>query len=376
MLAMLRNQSILSGFQKYLLPGFVFQSVVVAGGYGTGRELVEFFLSLGVRSGLLAMGVTMLIWSAVSAVSFEFARSRGTYDYRTFCQALLGRGWVLFEIAYVVLLLLVIAVIGAAAGEIVSQSFGLPYWTGVAGIMLSVATLIFLGNKTIERALAGWSLLLYVVFAVLFVWSLMRFGPDLGQAFRTSELTGGWVMGGVQYAAYNLAVIPAILFVVRHFETRREAIGAGVIAGGLGIFPGVLFYLAMAAHHPTILGEAVPANFILAQLGSPAFSLVFQIVLFGTLIETGTGLLHAVNERIAGTAKERGLILDPRQRVAVAMALLLIATLVSRIGLVDLIARGYGTLTWVFLIVYVIPVLTLGVWKITRGRLPPTVEDQ
>ena len=27
-------------FRRYLLPGFVFQSVVVAGGYGTGRELV------------------------------------------------------------------------------------------------------------------------------------------------------------------------------------------------------------------------------------------------------------------------------------------------------------------------------------------------
>ena len=29
-------------FQRYLLPGFVFQSVIIAGGYGTGRELVEF----------------------------------------------------------------------------------------------------------------------------------------------------------------------------------------------------------------------------------------------------------------------------------------------------------------------------------------------
>ncbi len=28
-------------FQRYLLPGFIFQSVVIAGGYGTGRELVE-----------------------------------------------------------------------------------------------------------------------------------------------------------------------------------------------------------------------------------------------------------------------------------------------------------------------------------------------
>ena len=30
------------------------------------------------------------------------------------------------------------------------------------------------------------------------------------------------------------------------------------------------------------------------------------------------------------------------------------------------IAGGYGALTWLFLIVFVAPVLTLGVWKIRR----------
>ena len=40
-------------FRKYLLPGFVFQSIVIGGGYGTGRELVEFFLKFGPLGGLL-----------------------------------------------------------------------------------------------------------------------------------------------------------------------------------------------------------------------------------------------------------------------------------------------------------------------------------
>lgn len=41
-------------------------------------------------------------------------------------------------------------------------------------------------------------------------------------------------------------------------------------------------------------------------------------------------------------------------------------TVISRFGLIDLIARGYGTLTIGFIVVYVIPVLTLGVWKLRR----------
>jgi uncharacterized membrane protein YkvI len=46
--------------------------------------------------------------------------------------------------------------------------------------------------------------------------------------------------------------------------------------------------------------------------------------------------------------------------------MLLSAAGLSGFGLVTLIARGYGTLTWAFLLVYVVPVLTLGVWKLRR----------
>src|SRR3546814_14665675 len=38
-------------FQRYLLPGFVFQAAVIAGRYATGREQVEFFLPAGPGGG-------------------------------------------------------------------------------------------------------------------------------------------------------------------------------------------------------------------------------------------------------------------------------------------------------------------------------------
>ena len=42
-------------FQRIFLPGFLFQSVMIGGGYATGRELVEFFLSAGPMEGLLGL---------------------------------------------------------------------------------------------------------------------------------------------------------------------------------------------------------------------------------------------------------------------------------------------------------------------------------
>ncbi len=325
-------------FRKYLLPGFVFQSVVIAGGYGTGREIVEFFLSLGPAAGLLAMLlVSMVIWSVVSAVSFEFARRFRTYEYRSFFRRLLGRGWLSFEVTYIVFLFLVLAVIAA-----------------------------------IERTLAAWSMVLYAVYAVLFVWSFVRFGEQISAGLAAYPVQSGWAISGLKYAAYNLATIPVVLFVVRHIETRREAVGAGLLAGVIGILPALLFYLAMVAHYPEILDRPVPANHLLEALGSRGFQVVFQVVLFGTLIETGTGMIHAVNERLAATFVEHGRQLPRLARPATAVMFLLVAGLLARVGLVDLIARGYGTITWAFLVIYVIPILTLGVWILVRREKAPT----
>jgi uncharacterized membrane protein YkvI len=39
------------------------------------------------------------------------------------------------------------------------------------------------------------------------------------------------------------------------------------------------------------------------------------------------------------------------------------------VGLVGLIAKGYGLLTYAFIALVVVPVLTVGIWKIRR--LPP-----
>ena len=354
-------------FQRYLLPGFVFQSVVIAGGYGTGRELVEFFLTKGPLGGLLAMLlVSMAIWSAVCACSFEFARTFRAYDYRSFFRQLLGWAWPAFEICYFALVLIILAVIAAAAGSILQETFGLPYAVGVIGMMTGVGYLVFRGSGTIEKFLAGWSFLLYGIYVVFFVWAVTKFGGDAVSALASGERTSDWAVGGVEYAAYNLAVIPAVLFATRHTTSRKEAVTAGLLAGPIAIVPGFLFYMTMVGQYPAILDSTVPANYMLERIGSRGFQLVFQVVLFGTLIETGTGLIHAVNERIANVYAERNTSMPIIIRPITAIVLLVAGAALAQFGLIGLIARGYGTLTWIFLVIFVLPILTWGVWKIKR----------
>jgi uncharacterized membrane protein YkvI len=354
-----------SFFQRYLLPGFVFQAAVIGGGYATGRELVEFFLPAGPLGGLLGMVVSMAVWSAVLAVSFELARAARAYDYRSFSRLLLGPAWFLFEIAYFLLIVIIFAVMGAAAGEIAHSLFGLPRLAGTLLMIAGVALVLFYPTAAIEKFLAVSVGYLYLVYFVFVTWSLFAFGDRVEAALAAEPLGRRWFMAGVTYAGYNVATIPAVLFCIRHLTSRREAVTAGLLAGPLGMLPGFAFYVAMVGYYQEIGSAALPSAFLLAKLGAPWFEWAFQFGVLLTLVDTGVPILHAINERVATVYEERGLVMPRALRPAIALAVMLLSVFAaSAVGLVGLIAKGYGLLTYAFIALLVVPVLTIGLWRI------------
>ncbi|HLY67118.1 MAG TPA: hypothetical protein VKU60_16400, partial [Chloroflexota bacterium] len=154
-----------SWLQRFLLPAFAFKAVVIGGGYATGRELAEFFLPSGPWGGIIAMLLATLIWSGVCVATFLFARATGARDYQSFVRALLGPGWIAFEAAYVLFVILVLAVFGAAAGAI-AASFGFPAIVGTLALMISIALVVAFGTTSVERLFTYVSFLLYGVYAL------------------------------------------------------------------------------------------------------------------------------------------------------------------------------------------------------------------
>lgn len=353
-------------FKRYVLPGLVFQSVIVGGGYATGRELVEFFLPSGPIGGVIGLLVAGLVFGVVMAVAYEFARVTRSYDYRTFCKHLLGRFWVVYEVAYIALVILILAVVGSAAGELVAAHFNVSTMIGTIAMMGAVALLTFYGSNMIGKVMACWSVLLYGVYIILLVVTFVQMGDRIEDVMTSASAGEGWFSSGLRYAGYNIN-LPAVLFCIAMLRTRKETLGAGLITGAITIIPALLFYIAMMSQYPQIGEQPVPALYLMAQLNIGWLEVFFNIVVFGTFIETGAGILHAINERIDQHARERGRDLSPLARSGVAFALLLISIYgATAIGIVDLIGKGYGLLTYVFIAVLVVPLLTLGIWKIKQ----------
>ena len=352
----------------YLLPGAVLQSVVVAGGYGTGREVVEYFTNQGMYAGLMGLAVAAMSMAIIFCLCLEVSRVFQVYNYRTFFQVLLGKSWFLFEIVGGTMFMLVIAVIGSAAGEVMKNELGLQPMVGVAIMLTAVTLLIFYGRELITRMLAYWSILLYAIFIVYIIAVFSLLSGNIGEGMANSEEKSGWLIKGLQYTFYNSPAIPVILYCAMAIETRRQAIIAGVTGALITIVPGLMLHISFAANYPGVIHEALPIYSIFSLLDIEILKYAYLLMLFGTFIETGAGNLQGFMERLDSWRRDTNRTpLSRGAHASITASLMLIAGGLSHFGIVNLIAAGYGTLAWAYFVVFVVPLFTIGVYKLIKA---------
>ena len=310
-------------------------------------------------------------------MTFALALKLGAYDYRSFFKGLLGPAWVAFEVAYIIFVVLILAVFGAAAGAIGAATFGWPELAGVVLLAVSIVAVTAWGTGAVEQMFKYVSILLYAVYGLFLILALASFGGLIGQGFANAPPpSGNWMAGGLTYASYNIVGAVVILPVLRHLRHQRDAVVAGLIAGPLSMLPAILFFVAMMAFYPAIGDETLPSDFLLRQMTVPGFHILFQVMIFAALLESGAGSVHAINERISGAIESRGRPpLSTGARAIIGAVILTGCMFVAgEIGLVDLIASGYRFLAWLFLAVFVLPLLTIGTWRLLRPSTAPHME--
>ncbi len=367
---------------RLLTPGLVFQSVLIGGGYGTGAEIARYFGRYGLLGGLLALGAAAAAWAALCAVTFEFVRVFRTYDYGSMMKQLLGPAGRLYDLCFCAMMLLVLGVVNATAAAMVSALTGAPPWVGIALLSGGVVLLVLRGTEAIERALSLWAYVLYAVFALFFAAVFLRFGDAVTAELRRAETAPGWLFSGLRYASYNLTCVSMILYTLRDLRTRREAVARGVLAGILGAAPAVPLLLAMGCDLPAALASETPVTAVFARLDMPWLYVLFEAALFGTLVETAAGFIKALEDRMERALfRGRSSDLAPRApagaagfsepwpvRPLITGVVTALGICVSTFGLTELIDKGYGAICCGALLLFALPMLTLGVWKLRRAR--------
>jgi len=350
-----------------VMPAAIFQGVGIGGGYGSGRELVEYFTKYGAMGGIQAIVLATVVLAIVLALSFELCRWFGAYDYRKFFRALIGRYWILFEVVYFVIFLIVLAVIASASGTILNGQFGMAPWAGTILFMAITATLIFCGREWVLRTVTAWTIVLNLSFIAYFFFAFREFGPNILAALQEGEVRAGWWVSGFNYALICTVVVPAVFFAARDFETRTEALVSGCVSATLFMLPALLFHFVFTSLMPDVSSIPVPTYWSIALMQMPLLLSLYTVAIFGAFVQTGAGFIQGLNERLDGWWSETHQTSLPRSsHLVVAVVSLIVSTALSQVGIITLIARGYTTMAWFLLFVFVIPVVARG-WRVVLG---------
>ncbi len=364
------------GIGKYLLPGIILQSVLIGGGYATGREIVEYGAKFGAMGWLSGLA-TFIGFAVVAALSFELIRLYRVYDFKSFLKELIGPLYHVFDLVYILFMVIIIAVMSSATGSVVEQMTGLNYWYGVSAITVIVGVLNFYGERIISYFETVGTVLLYIGYITFSLLIISHGGENISQVFATGDhsftpdaTVGMALWTGILYMAYNLVVFPASFFTIKAHSSRKETVISGIIAGLLMTIPWFMTYYSVMAFYPSkdVLASPVPWVTMMQADQAPSWLLLlFSIVMGWTLIETATGIIHAMLERIDRGLKDSGREPLIRNYRGLLTVVILVASIIfARVGIIDLIAKGYNGLAYAFIVLFLIPLLTVGVYKIIK----------
>ena len=368
-------------FGSIILPAVILQSVLIGGGYASGREVVAYGAKFG-AAGWLSIVAIFVGFTVMAMLTFELARTFKQYEYKGFIKQVIGPGWPLFDLIFLAMAILIIAIMASAAGNIMEQTIGIPYFAGIISIIVLVAFLTYFGAGLIERFKSMGTVFLYVAYIAFGVVVLSQVWGDVTNVFATGNTgyvddagLGSVLSSGALYVGYNLAVYPAVFFCLHRQKTRKESLVADLFAGTLMTLPFTLTYLALLGFYPSeaVMGAEVPWLAMLDQVGGPLVIAFYGVVMGWTLIETSVGLIHAIIDRVDESVSqlttgrfehEDGL--SNLQSGLLGGGVLVLATILSRVGIIALVAQGYTIMAYFFIALFAVPLLTVGVYRIVN----------
>jgi uncharacterized membrane protein YkvI len=368
-------------FGRILLPAIIFQSVVMGGAFATGREIVEYLAEFGAL-GIVSIIVHIVSLTVFGIIIYELSRTFNAYDYKSLVKNLIGKFWPIFEILYIILATLFISSFLSAGGIIINQFTGIPSFVASAFFVVAIGGILYFGRETIERFATVGTMLVYLVFIVMAVIILTQRWDQAVNVITTGNTAYAEdasivsvVSSPLIFTGYSLIVFMPVLFEIDRLETRSEAVLSAILSGVLTAIPILLTYVSLMGFYPNenVMGASIPWLAMISEVGGPILIASYVIVLIITFVETGVGYVHSIVDRIdediesvdyALFAETNGL--SAEQRGLVAAIIIFSALLLSTFGIIAIVSRGYSIMAYMFIVVFGIPLLTIGLLRIFR----------
>jgi uncharacterized membrane protein YkvI len=348
----------------------------VGGGFALGTQEVQYFVRFG-KFGLYLPLMAMALLSTVFYLAWEFQRLYGISDYKEFFEKFFGRFGKIFMILYdIVFSCMVVLAAGAALAGMASALGGLlgikiSLYLGYLIAAVIVYIIASFGLKVVLASSAWMSLGIISVIVLLIIFRLPQitgnlanipykplFGPTLFQSPFWFALV---------YAGFQSTLIGSYINGGSILKTHKDTVGAGIISFLLSGIMLTAMVLTISGNYPAVLKDPTPTITIVHQM--PAmFTYLYSLMLLLALITTAVSVIYSSAKRWTRYgAGAKGRWGDEKVRLRIwVLAWLVITYVISNVGIVTIVKKGYGFFGYIAIVLIILPILILAPAKIAQ----------
>lgn len=295
-----------------------FTAFMIGSGFATGQEVMQFFTAYGIWSiGGIFISMFLFAWSGALIMKYGFDNRNNYYfnPFRYYCGKILGT---FLEYFIPVFLFAVVVVMISGAGATMNQYFGLPHYMGAAFMAFLVMITNMFGLKRLVDIIGSLGPLT-IIFTIIIALVALINNPgglanvseamkQVGELPRATGSPSAWWLAGILYVAYNVTgSIPFLAEMGKGAATGKEAVLGAVIGSVALMTSGLLLNLALLAYIGDIAHLAIP-NLYFADLITPAFGMIFSIILLCEIFSTAAPMLWVSANKIGKEGTNRNKI--------------------------------------------------------------------
>lgn len=360
--------------------GFVWFTSQFGGGFASGTQLYQYFINFGIWC-LVTPALAQLFQAFFQWYALRFAYEHRTVNYRDFCDSFYGRFRIVFsnlyELVYLMLILLAPSIAFATGGSTLNELTGIPYLicTLIVGVCIYIIALF--NTDMIRRAASVVSYVLIIGVLIVFLPNIIAQWGDIMESIRlmskgtlpvgstASGSLGSALWNCIVYGAYHVASIGLYVAHAQKF-TRKSQCAASMILGffiNAVVISVVNFGLLAVAMNPELPNYSVytllfAQRGVLSGLMAPMVSI---LIIIGSVFSAVNMITGFVNRVVTGLEKKEEENVSAGKRVlrtrVTALACTLATFAIAQFGLLPLVKKGYSYLGIACMVVIVIPFL-------------------
>ena len=270
---------------------------VVGAGFASGQEILQFFTVHGVW-GVAAILVSTFLFIWIGCKIMDIAREEQCFSYKEFNVHLFGKklGW-LFNGMTLIVLFGTTGVMLSGAGAIFEERFGI---APQIGVIMTIALCLFVMKKGMLGVMWVNSLVVPMMLVFTVILASRLTAGEWGQ-YPVIAQDGNWLISGVLYAGFNLAMAQAVLVPMGQECGDNSIIKWGGLLGGLALGMMLLTnHLALWSDYQNIRMLDIPIARLISAYGS-GMAILFLLVVYGEIFTTVIGNVFGMARQLQST---------------------------------------------------------------------------